>query len=359
MRMRAMSLLAGLAGLAWSSFGPAIADDGQLVAVPSAKSGLTAPDYAKPDAWAAYPDRTSHADDRPGGVGAGKLGDVEVFFIHPTTDLSLVAGNAAYDEGGEVRRRLDDIVLKVQASAFNGCCRIYAPRYRQASLRAITHDGAADIAADELAYGDVARAFDAFLREIGDRRFVIAGHSQGSIHALRLLQERIIATPLQKRLVVAYIPGVALPVEIEKLGLPLCASAAAQGCVVAWNSVRDHYRDERRLEDAIIWWQGRYQKIAGRPIACVNPLNWEVNGTAPASANRGGVYGAGGEAAIPEPVPAVTGASCQDGLLGVDVAVGERRHFSDLLTILGIYHDFDYGLFYMNIRENAVLRTGG
>jgi hypothetical protein len=36
--------------------------------------------------------------------------------------------------------------------------------------------------------------------------------------------------------------------------------------------------------------------------------------------------------------------------------MGERRHFSDVLTLAGIYHDFDYGLFYVNIRENAARR---
>ena len=35
----------------------------------------------------------------------------------------------------------------------------------------------------------------------------------------------------------------------------------------------------------------------------------------------------------------------------------ERRHFRDALSAFGIYHDFDYGLFYANIRENALLRV--
>jgi len=35
----------------------------------------------------------------------------------------------------------------------------------------------------------------------------------------------------------------------------------------------------------------------------------------------------------------------------------QRHRFRDLLTIAGIYHDFDYGLFYMNIRENAQTRS--
>ena len=30
---------------------------------------------------------------------------------------------------------------------------------------------------------------------------------------------------------------------------------------------------------------------------------------------------------------------------------------SDVLTLAGVYHDFDYGLFYMNIRENVSMRV--
>ena len=32
-------------------------------------------------------------------------------------------------------------------------------------------------------------------------------------------------------------------------------------------------------------------------------------------------------------------------------------HFHDALSMLGIYHDFDYGLFYANIRENVTWRV--
>jgi len=155
---------------------------------------------------------------------------------------------------------------------------------------------------------------------------------------------------------------VALPIDIEKRGLPICHAATDQGCVMTWNSVQTGHVDHRRLDEAVIWWDGRYQPIAGRALVCVNPLNWTVNGRAPPSANLGGVYGKGSFASdnpIPPPVPGVTGASCEDGLLGVDVVADQRQNFSDLMTLIGIYHDFDYGLFYMNIRENAVVRARG
>jgi len=320
-------------------------------------AGLPAPDYAQASAWAAYPGRSSHAEDVPQGVARGSDAGVDVFFIHPTTYLTMAIGNAPYDAGGETGARVDTGVLKFQASVFNGCCRIFAPRYRQASLRAITRNSDAGYDAAELAYGDVARAFDAFLAASAGRPFILASHSQGSIHALRLLQQRIIGTPLQARLVAAYIVGTALPAQIEQLGLPLCRSAAATGCVITWNTVRSGHDDRRRRNDAVVWWQGRYQPIGGRPLVCVNPLDWRVDGDADAAANLGAVYSNGRGEPIPAPVVGLTGAQCEDGLLGVSIPFGERRHFSDLLSLAGIDHDFDYSYFYMNIRANALERA--
>ncbi|MBS0421355.1 MAG: DUF3089 domain-containing protein [Proteobacteria bacterium] len=326
-------------------------------ALATARPVPIAPDYSQPGAWAAYPGRPSHADDTPQGLAAGGAQRVAVFFIHPTTYLAPVIGNASFDEGGEVGARVDATVLKFQASVFNLCCRIFAPRYRQASLRAVIDNSAQGYAADELAYGDVARAFQEFLRLNPGQSFILASHSQGSIHALRLLQEQVIGKPLQTRLVAAYVIGLALPKEIERLGLPVCSKADATGCVITWNSVARGKEDRRRLQDSVIWWQGRYQPIAGRPIVCVNPLDWHPDSGAAATSNPGSVYSEGRSEPIPPPIPRMTGAWCDGGLLGVDVPVNQRRRFRDLLTVVGIYHDFDYGLFYSSIRENARMRV--
>lgn len=314
-----------------------------------------APDYAASSAWAARPGMKSPVLDLPQGVASGPQ-STDLFFIHPTTYLKPVIGNAAFDAGGMTGSQIDAAVLRFQASVFNACCRVYAPHYRQASLRAITGNDEDSHAADELAYADVKRAFEQFLRDTQGRPFVLAAHSQGSIHALRLLQDMIIGTELQRRMIVAYLPGVALPAEIERLGLPVCRDASATRCVVSWNSERRGHDDERRKELAQIWWQGRYAAIAGRPLVCVNPLNWEIDGTAAAQENLGGVYSDGREQPIPAPVPGVTDAQCHAGLLEVLPKLAERRHFSDVLTLGGVYHDFDYGLYYMNIRANVAQR---
>jgi len=282
---------------------------------------------------------------------------VPVFFVHPTTYLSTLIGNADFAPGGAVQAGIDDTVMRFQASIFNGCCVVFAPRYRQASLRAVTSNTPQGYAADELAYGDVERAFERFLQVNPNGPFILASHSQGSIHALRLLQQHIMGQPPLRRLVAAYLIGLALPKEIVNLGVPVCQSERATGCVISWNSVRQDHRDKRRQDTSVIWWQGSYQPIAGRPLVCVNPLDWRIDSSAPATANKGALYSAGRQEPLPPLVPELTGASCQDGLLGIEVPFQERKHFHDVLSVFGVYHDFDYGLFYLNIRENAAVRV--
>jgi hypothetical protein len=84
-----------------------------------------------------------------------------------------------------------DWCLSRHASAFTGSCRVYAPRYRQAAIAAFFMDKANGRAALDLAYGDVKRAFEHFvaLAATHGRALVLASHSQGGWHLVRLLQE--------------------------------------------------------------------------------------------------------------------------------------------------------------------------
>jgi DUF3089 family protein len=328
-----------------------------VLATSAAADPPVAPDYTSPEAWAAYPGTDSHAADVPPGLEAAHTAGAPVFFVHPTTYLAPMIANAGFAPGGAAQAGVDAAVMRFQASVFNGCCVIFAPRYRQASLGAITSNTPQGYAADELAYGDLQRAFERFLQVKPTGPFILASHSQGSIHALRLLQQRIMGTPVQQRLVVAYLIGLALPQDIARLGMPVCQDAHATGCVISWNSVRRGYEDKRREQTSVIWWQGSYQPISGRPLVCVNPLDWRVDSSAPPSANAGSLYSAGRDQPLPPLVPELTGAWCENGLLGIEIPLQEQQHFHDVLSAFGIYHDFDYGLFYANIRENALLRV--
>ncbi|MBA4751404.1 MAG: DUF3089 domain-containing protein [Sphingopyxis sp.] len=315
-----------------------------------------APDYAQKAAWFAFPGANGLERSVPVGFAAidEREAPADVFFIHPTMYLKNDVWNAPYDVEGAY----NSPVLLAQLSAFNGCCLLYAPHYRQASLA-----GLRDGDAVALAYADVARAFRYYVEHHNrGRPFIIASHSQGTGHAVRLLQEAVIDTPLQGRLVAAYTIGAYTPSTFAALGLPTCNDARQTGCVLSWNASQEGRGAASILtKDVDFWWQGKRIKSSA-PAICVNPLTWDQKGTASASANLGSLPFP--EAPYPRQVgllgalqPDLTGARCSgDALLQVDI--GWRSSFRDGLSWLyGSYHRNDYGLFYANIRANAVDRV--
>ncbi len=94
-----------------------------------------APDYAEPQSWAALPDRQDDADVLPGDDVQDRqaTAEVDVFFVHPTTFFGTAAWNQPLDDSS-TNQLTDMFVLRGQASVFNSCCKIYAPRYRQATI---------------------------------------------------------------------------------------------------------------------------------------------------------------------------------------------------------------------------------
>jgi len=326
-----------------------------------------APDYAKQEAWVVWPGRASLADGIPQGTDSAiaNKADVfivqkaDVFFIHPTTYLSNATWNARFDEGGATGAQLENGVLRYQLSIFNGCCRMFAPRYRQTTISAFLKPDKDSFAAYDLAYSDVLRAFDRYIeRENNGRPFILASHSQGSLHATRLLQERIIARPdLRKRLIAAYIVGASLPEAMEDTGLPPCNSARQTGCIVDWNSVTALTPLALGRGIMMTYGEGKYQTVDKRTWLCVNPLTWTRTGAAKASANKGALPAVGHGQPLPALESGVTGAKCAKGRLVVALPLKKRKGFIDPLTKLGSYHNHDYNLFYASIRQNALDRV--
>ena len=294
-----------------------------------------APDYNDPDHWAALP----HRDDWSDRVPVGDFADmqdtaaVDVFFLHPTTYLSSDGWNQSLEDTA-TNQMTDEFVMQGQASVFNGCCRIYAPRYRQATLYAFLDTTESGPQALDLAYGDVLAAFRYYLTHFNDGRpFVLAGHSQGSRHADYLMAEEIAGTQLADRLVAAYPVGFQIDGSND---VPVCKTVRQTGCQVTWNSVGPAVGSFLASPDNI----------------CVNPLTWEADGTAADhNANAGAVsFDAGG---VPE--PAVADAHCRDGRLWVS----DIRSDNYTQRPLGRdnYHIYDYALFYVNVRDNVDARV--
>jgi hypothetical protein len=326
-----------------------------------ATSPPRAPDYDKPQDWLALPGRNGFERSVPQGDSAVEEGAAiaDVFFIHPTTYLKNDVWNVALD----ARTTYGVPVLLNQASAFNGCCRIFAPHYRQAALYALN----ASRPAVDLAFSDVEKAFRWYIEhENHGRPFILASHSQGSTHAVRLLQQDILGTPLKAQLIAAYVIGAYVPEEFSKVGLPICDAPDATGCIVSWNTSQAGRRGaELLIHDTNYWWQGKWIAKDLPPAVCVNPLNWHREGPAAASANLGSsLLPSGYDESVPNhPValPAVnrgvTSAVCDRGLLDVDISLFKRGYFDLLRVYYGSFHVADYGLFYENIRVNALQRS--
>ena len=272
------------------------------------------PDYESSAAWALLP-------------GPLKRGDppVDVFFVHPTTFDGGRDWNGPIDARGAARL-LDRVMLPNYAGPFAAAGRVFAPRYRQASLySALTlFDDA--IEAREFPYGDVRAAFQAFQRRIGpDRPFIVVGVEQGATLASRLLRDEVGADPdLLRRLVAAYLIEGVTPADEHGPGspIPACEARTEVGCVAAWISARwlDFGRSERIMNRSLIWNdKGRLAGLNGRRPLCVNPLLGEAtDAAAPPRLNRGAANATGLEwGARPGFMARQVGAQCQDGVLRV------------------------------------------
>lgn len=317
-----------------------------------------APNYAQASAWAAFPGRPSPSDAVPAGVVTGDpaKAQADVFFIYPTSYFSNTNWNAAVDDA-DANARTDSGSLRAQASAFNLCCRIYAPRYRQMTFGGFLAWSNNSQQAMDLAYSDVKRAFQYYLAHYNQGRpFVIASHSQGSRHATRLIPEMIDGTPLMKRFVGAYVVGTWLPQSwFDKMkDIKPCERADDTGCVATWSTLLEGSDGDKARAD-FAKRGGHDPEFAQQPFVCTNPLSWSRGRElAPASLDLGGW--APGRAAAPRPlVPHLVSARCDDG--GLLVSKPDGPVFNLAVLPGGNYHNYDYQLAWMNIRKNAQERA--
>ena len=193
----------------WMTFVRSIKPSGKFgeIAPPSA------PDYANLGSWAARPEIEDKSDFRPPSLSNTKNTNkiANVFYLHPTSFFGNYSWNASIDNP-IINELVDESMIPAQATAFNDCCHIYAPYYRQATFYAFLQGGKDGRAALELAYEDIKQAFLYFYHQINNGSpYFIASHSQGTLHATRLLEEVVDTSDYAKNLVAAYTLGFRVP----------------------------------------------------------------------------------------------------------------------------------------------------
>lgn len=298
------------------------------------------PDYSNQSYWVALPGMKDSADAQLPSAGIiDRQADAraDVFFIYPTTYSAGGHWNAELDDK-KINCRTDKLPARLQASAFNGSCKVYMPRYRGAILYSYFGPKHDKRKAMDLAYSDVRKAFIYYLEHYNQGRpIVIASHSQGSDHAVKLLREFFDKdTVLAKRLVIAYVAGTAIH-DTTFRQLRLCTTPSQTGGFVVWNTVR---RGTNTF----------YGEEVGK-IFCVNPLTWKADTNyAPASLNLGGL-----PVSFDRIDPGLCDAQCAPSrFLWVHRPHQPSRSYFRLHT--RFYHKDDYSFFYMNIRRNVQQR---
>jgi len=298
---------------------------------------MATPDYEHAESWALREDAVE-----------GK--DADLFYIHPTTFRSDQWNQDMSDP--QAREWVDVSVTTRQASAFADCCRRFMPRYRQASSRAFVERDGEGRRAYDLAYQDVRTAFRAFIAHHSrGRPFILAGHSQGALHGLRLIREEISGTPLMKRLVVAYLPGVGMPLGGLPSDLPPCAEPESTGCIASWNSFTPDADTGSYVSRSV-----RDYGIEGRDptLLCVNPLSFSLaRPEAGFDSSSGALPGPAAGGALPPLVPGAVAARCEGGVLRVTVRPG----LSVEQLPGGNLHMNDIAFFWADIAANARLRV--
>ena len=313
------------------------------------------PDYARMESWVARPEMAD--DPSRWQPGNGELPDpiaidARAFYVYPTTYLRGDRWNASLQPGGETEFRTR-LFVQSQASAFNRVAVVWAPRYRQAAYGAFLLKSDDAQKALNLAYSDVAAAFDEFLRQVPkESPIILAGHSQGALHLMRLLRDR--HDQLKGRLVAAYVVGWPIDTasDLPALGFPGCAAPKQTGCILSWMSFGDPANPSLILED----WQKTKGLTGGERkhenILCVNPITGTTNGAAPPAANPGTlVPSADFKNAVLQ--PGSVGAHCDKGLLILD---GNIPPLGPFVLPGNNYHVYDYALFWGAIRRDAERR---
>lgn len=272
-----------------------------------------APDYAQRSAWALMP----NAPDAP---TAGEP-PADVFFVGPTTFDGGRHWNAPIDDP-KADRLFRQVMAPNYAGPFVRVGRIFAPRYRQASLYTLMtlRDDARE--ARRFAYGDVAQAFRYYVAHYNQGRpFVIVGVEQGGTLATRLIAEEVAANPaLRARLAAAYLVQTVVPSDNPPL--PPCLAPKQTGCLAAWASVYDGEpeRAQALLDRSLVWNDaGQLVNLGSRTPICFNPLfGAVVDAEAPARLNLGATNATGLEwGARPAFLTRQVGAKCDKGILRV------------------------------------------
>jgi len=298
---------------------------------------IVKPDYSDKDSWAVLPENIP--DEISIFNNDENKKEADVFFIYPTLIDSKNQrewNSDIWDE--DIRNDVINRPVKYQASAWLDAGNLYVPYYRQAHIRVFNDKFRVDgDKALNLAYDDIKEAFTYYLKNFNnDKPFIIASHSQGTVHAKRLIAEFIDGKELQKKLIAAYLVGIKV-FEDEFKNIKPMNSANETGGFVTWNTFK--FNKYPRKDNYENWFKGG---------VTTNPITWDDSKETKKDLHKGLLY-----------------RDLKIFSQNIDIKLIDGIVWSSIPNVPGkillqtvrSYHFADINLFWVDIRENAKLRV--
>ncbi|MDB4204474.1 DUF3089 domain-containing protein [Polaribacter sp.] len=293
-----------------------------------------APNYLNEENWAVLPS-TYSVDLKEFETKSIDSLKADVFYVYPTLNTSKedLRWNAPIADLEQQDKVLNKVVL-FQASAFITSGKLYVPYYRQAHLRSYSMLEKGGKKALLLAYSDVKKAFEVYLKKYNNGRpIIIASHSQGSTHTKFLLRDFFDDKPLQQKLIAAYVIGTVMKPNLFKTIKPMIKPNEIGG-ILGWNTFK----------------KGSYpkKKDVFKGSITSNPVTWDTTKTTELYQHKGFLY------SNKKIYKRALKVEITDGLVWSTNPIFPMRLF---MSFMKNYHVGDINLFWQDIRENAELRT--
>lgn len=281
---------------------------------------------------------------------------VDVFYLYPTSwqKIKPTEPNIC-DIDNPVMLKGAPLAFARQATAFESVANIYAPYYRQVdaaySLKLPLEEQ--EKITGGIPKSDIFAAFDYYIKNYNkDRPFILAGHSQGSNLLIYLLSDYMKENPeVYKRMVVAYVIGYSVTEEYlaKNPHLKFAKGPNDTWVIVSYNT-----------EAPTIPWKN---PVVLSWAISINPITWTREETlATTEENLGSIQlNSNGTVLLDdkwEILPIKNYADARvDKAKWVLICSTLDQTKLQLGFGPGIFHSYDYPLYFFNIRENALNRV--
>lgn len=293
------------------------------------------PLYSQKKYWAEHPEKSTSFAVLPKNYVDTQYNEqpnIDVFYIHPTLYTNGKRWNADINDE-KLNTKIKNTAIKYQASVFAGIANIYAPHYRQMHIHSYS-DLKNGYKAYDVAYNDVKKAFLYYWRYHNkSKKFILAGHSQGTNHAERLLKEIILQNDsIKNQLIISYLPG--MPISKLNLKIKPCNSPSEIDCFLSWRTLAENYFPEH--------WSN------SDSISCINPITWLSDSTKSNNKEHLGILFKNHQILYPKSVIAYK----KNNVIWIKPIKIPFANFYKMDN----YHVADYNLFWLNIRNNLKYR---